>query len=559
MISLRPYQADAFSAILSGFESGIPSQLLVLPTGCGKTVLFAAVCKATIESGGRVLVLAHRGELIQQAANTLSAFEMSPAIEMAGSHAMPKFTRSARTPGAHMETLWGEEVDPESDPKCVVGSIQTFQGKRLKAWPPGWFKLVVCDEAHHATADTYRRAIEHLNPDWYLGVTATWDRGDKTPIVGPNQVFQRLAYEYTITEAVKSGYLAPPQCVYLPTSVNLDDIRTTAGDLNAGDLEKAITPAVGELVNAAIPYLRERRASIIFTPDVGSADAVASAIANLKDKDGKPCGVSAISVSGKDDDRADIIHDFREGRYRVLVNCQLLTEGFDAPFVDTVVLMRPTKSRALMVQMVGRGTRIYPDKPDCLILGYDFPTLKHKLVHPVEMFHGPGLDPVDIDAGKRIVNSGGESDLLKAIERAEKNRKERARLRVEATEKNAARAAKKFDPLALDDRDSLSKPQFDKDDAAFQKRATEGQVQMLARFGFDAKDVSQWGRGRAGAVLDAMITRAKRGLATKKQVDLLLKFGVPNAADLKMSDASKLIDRIKSAGWRFKPEMQVSA
>lgn len=559
MVNLRPYQAEAFTATMTGFESGIPSQLLVLPTGCGKTVVFSAISAATIESGGRVLVLAHRGELIQQAANTLSAFELNPVIEMAGDHAMPRFTRNARTPGAHIENLWGEEIDPDSDPKCVVGSVQTFQGRRLKAWPPGWFKLIICDEAHHATADTYRRAIEHLRPDWYLGVTATWDRGDKTPIVGPDQVFSRLAYEYTILEAVRSGYLAPPQCVYLPTSVNLDEIRTTAGDLNAGDLEKAIAPAVGELVNAAMPYLRERRAAIVFTPDVGSADAVASAIANLRDKDGKPCGVSAISVSGKDEDRAEIIRDFKEGRYRVLVNCQLLTEGFDAPFVDTVVLMRPTKSRSLMVQMVGRGTRIYPEKKDCLILGYDFPTLRHKLVHPVEIFHGPGLDPVDVDAAKRVVNGGGESDLLKAIEKAEAKRRERAQLRITATDSAAARVAKRFDPLAVGDADSLPSPQFDKDDAAFRKRATEGQVQMLARFGFDPRETSEWARGRAGAVLDAMIKRAKLGLATKKQVDLLLKFGVTNAADLKMGDASRLIDKIKSAGWRYRPEMQVSA
>lgn len=559
MINLRPYQADAFSAIMSGFESGVPSQLLVLPTGCGKTVLFSAVSKATIEAGGRVLILAHRGELIQQAANTLSGFELNPAIEMAGAHAMPRFTMSSRTPGAHMETLWGEEVDPDSDPMCVVGSIQTFQGRRLKAWPPGWFKLVVCDEAHHATADTYRRAIDHLQPDWYLGVTATWDRGDKTPIVGPNQVFQKLAFEYTITEAVKSGYLAPPSCVYLPTTVNLDDIRTVAGDLNARQLEKVITPAVGELVNAAIPYLRERRASIIFTPDVGSADAVASAIANLKDKDGKPCGVSAISVCGKDEDRADIIHDFKEGRYKVLVNCQLLTEGFDAPFVDTIVLMRPTKSRALAVQMIGRATRIYPGKEDCLILGYDFPTLKHKLVHPVEIFHGPGLDPVDVDAAKRIVNSGGESDLLKAIEKAAAKRKERARLKVQAVESGSGRVGNKFDPLAFGDHDFLEKPHFSKDDAAFQRKATEGQVGVLTKFGFDAREVSEWTRSRAGAVLDVMIKRAKLNMATKKQVDLLLKFGVTNAAELKMGEASALIDKIKSAGWRYVPSMQVSA
>lgn len=556
MIQLRPYQADAFSEIMKGFESGSRSQLLILPTGCGKTVLFSAVCQATIEAGGRVLVLAHREELIQQAANTLAGFGMNPVIEMAGNHAMPRFTKSKRTPGAHMETLWGDEVDPDSDPKCVVGSVQTFQGKRLTAWPPGWFQLVVCDEAHHATADSYRRAIDHLKPQWYLGVTATWDRSDKTPIVGPNQVFERVAYEYTILEAVNSGFLAPPKCVYLPTTVNLDKIRTTAGDLNAGDLEKAIAPAIGELVNAAMPFFRERRASIVFTPDVGSAEAVASAISGMVDSKGKPCGVPAISVSGRDEDRTEIVRDFKEGRYRVITNCQLLTEGFDAPFVDTVVLMRPTKSRSLAVQMIGRATRIYPGKSDCLILGYDFPTLKHKLVHPVEIFHGPGLDPVDVDAAKRIVNGGGERDLLKAVQRAEEARKEKVRLRVTAKERRGE--ATHFDPL-IGDYDGLAKPEFKDSDAAFQRRATEGQVNLLQRFGFDPREVETWTRSRAGAVIDAMIKRAKLNLATKKQVELLNRFGVPNAADLKMDQASKIIDKIKASGWKYRPEVQVSA
>lgn len=549
VIALREYQADAFSKVMRGFESGLPSQLIVLPTGTGKTVLFGAVAATVVENGGRALVLAHREELIEQAANTMAIWGLSPAIEKADDHAMPRFTRSPRTPMAHMEDLFGNDVNPETDPKCVVGSVQTFQGHRLKAWPPGWFDLVICDEAHHAAAESYRRSIQHLNPKWYLGVTATWDRGDKTPIVGPSQVFAELAYEYSFVDAVDQGFLARPTLEMLHTSVALDEIRTTAGDLNAGDLEKAIAPAVEELVNAALPFIRERSAAIVFTPDVGSAEAVASAFAGIVDANGRPCGVSAASVSGMDPDRDRIIAEFRTGRYKVLCNCALLTEGFDAPFVDTIVLMRPTKSRALMVQMVGRGTRIFPGKKECLVLGYDWKTLRHKLVHPVEIYNGPGLDPVDIDVAKSIVRDG-QKDLLMAIRTAEVVRQERQKLCVKVKERKKAAKSTPIDPLKRDWLETAT-PSSDPISDVFQRPATDKQIAMLLRFGFKEKEVAGWNSRRAGATLDVMIGRARAGLATKKQVDLLRRCGYVDAANLKVGEASALIDQIAANGWRL--------
>lgn len=547
MLSLRPYQTEAFTATLSGFDRGLKSQLIVLPTGCGKTVVFGTIAKAVVEDGDRVLILAHRGELIQQAVNTLMALELSPAIEMAGEHARPDFTLQTRTPGAHLENLFGEEVDPGSDPQVVVASVQTMQGKRLRAWPEGHFKLVITDEAHHATATSYRAILDHLKPAWHLGVTATWDRGDKTPIVGPNQVFEHLAYEYSITQAVKEGYLARPNAKLLPCDVDLRSIRTTAGDLNAGDLEKAISPHVEELVNIALTNsdIRDRR-TIVFTPDCGSADLVASAFAK--------CGVAAKSVAGRDDDRDELVAAYKNGEIRMLVNCALLTEGFDAPFTDCILHMRPTKSRALYAQMSGRGTRLWPGKNDCLLLVYNWKTVK-SLVHPVELFDGPGLDPVVSADAKRLVDSGEESDLDAAIETAKKRQAEkahRARLKAEMKERERRVRTVTFDPLAVTG--EIAEPQIDSDMGLI-ARASPKMVATLERFGFKPSEVVEWSRERAHKTIDAMIMRMKAGLATKKQVDLLTKYNVKDPHKLTITEASDKITKIRENGWKpLKPE-----
>lgn len=319
-IELRDYQIAAFSAIARGFEDDSRhSQLLVLPTGCGKTIVFGTVARWVIEDlGGRVLVLAHRGELLTQAGNQLAHLGIEAATE--------KAEQNARV------ALWG-------DPTCVVASVQTMRGDRLKSWPKDYFKLIITDEAHHAPSDSYRAIYEHFSDAWHLGVTATADRLDGENL---GQVYESIAYEYSLREAIGAGHLSRLKVVRCETSVDLSNIRTTGGDMNQGDLEEAIKPYIEELANAVKKEIGHRR-TIVFTPDVGSAEAFASALTSI--------GISAESISGKSTDRDEILSGFRHGRFRVLCNCALLTEGFDAPFVSAIVLARPTKSRALYAQM----------------------------------------------------------------------------------------------------------------------------------------------------------------------------------------------------------------
>lgn len=529
----RPYQCEAFCKVVGEFEDGRRSTLLVLPTGTGKTVVFLLLAKYVIEQlRCRVLILAHRGELITQACNAASAVGLRAAVEKADEHARPDLTLGTeRLGGAHLEGFFDhEEIDPDSDPQLVVASVQTLQGRRLTAWPKGHFGLIVCDEAHHATADSYRRVIEHFAPDRYLGVTATWDRGDKTPIVGPGQVFESLSFEYPLATAVEQGYLARPWFECLPCDVDLADIRTTGGDYNAGDLEEAIRPHVEELVNVAKPKLEGRR-FIVFTPDCGSADAVASAFQCL--------GVSCESVNGQSKDRDAIIGEFRSGRYRGLCNCALLTEGFDAPFVDAVVLMRPTKSRALFSQMVGRGTRLYPGKTDLLVIGFDWKTFDHRLIHPVELFAGGGVLP-ELTAIFDELAGDDPCDVHATLKRAREEQERRAKIRVQIEERKRNVRAVRFDPLAT--RNPIVR-EPDSANVRLEGLCTEKQANCLINMGYKPAEIDAWTKARATAEIGRLFRRRELGLSSKKQCDFLRRLGFGDATQLTYAQASDEIDR----------------
>lgn len=508
-VELRDYQTEAKDAIFGEFARGIRSTLLVLPTGLGKTVVFGAAARDVIEDGGKVLVLAHRGELLDQAADSLAALGVEPSIE--------KAERSARG------TLFG-------DPACVVASVQTMQRKRLESWPRKHFKLIVTDEAHHAPADSYGHIYRHLDADWHLGVTATADRLDGENL---GQVYQTLAYEYSLRRAIEEGWLARLTFVRCETTVDLKNIRTTGGDLNLGDLEEAIRPHVEELANATRKEIGDRRA-IVFVPDVGSADAFASALTSL--------GLKAEAVSGDSLDRGAIIDRFRTGGIRILVNCQLLTEGFDAPFVSAIVLARPTKSRSLFSQMIGRGTRLSHGKKDCLVVDFAWLTCKHNPVSPVELFDTTKMDKEVQDLAKALVESGEAPDLMDAIERAEATHVERQKIRIRAREREARYRRVAYDPFAA--MDTLGMVNRTEAESSLRVKATEKQVRALEMFGVtDARTMS---RRRASRMLDALFARKEQGLATLKQISWLISKGIDpdEARAMAKSDASTKLDEL---------------
>lgn len=419
-LTARGYQIEALEAVRREYTEKRKRTLVILPTGTGKTVLFSKISRMTVEKGGRVLILAHRGELIDQAANTLERVGIIAGIEKAGSHARAT-----------------------CDPDVVVGTVQTFQGKRLESWDPEYFRLIIVDEAHHFTAETYQNIVKHFARAKVLGVTATPDRADKDKL---SAVFDSVAYEMSIWDAMTAPAPGPFLCrlkfVQCDIGIDLRSIRTTAGDLNQAELEEAIRPHIDTLANS-IRQEVGNRSTLCFTPDVGSAMAMATALQSM--------GLSADWISGDSADRAEKLHKYKGGETKVLCNCALLTEGFDAPLTSAIALCRPTKSRSLFSQMVGRGTRLAPGKENCLLIDFNFLTEKHDLVRPADLFDDGGADSETLDIADAIMRKSPGKDLVEAIEQAREDKeakeKERKIIQIKAYERQIKYRRVAYDPL----------------------------------------------------------------------------------------------------------------
>ncbi len=352
VLARRPYQAEAGAAIRAAHADGIGRPLGVLPTGAGKTVVFAHLIR---ERGGRALVLAHRDELIQQAADKL--LQVDPRADVGVVQAD--------------RDQWARGV--------VVASVQSLaQPRRLSRYRRGHFGTIVIDEAHHATARTYRTILGHLGAldagagVLTVGVTATPDRGDG---VGLGHVFERVVYERGLREMIAEGYLVPLRGIRVALDADFGQLRSRAGDVADDAAGRMLLAAdAPQLVAAAYRRHAPGQRAIVFTPTVQVAEACAAALV--------AAGVAAESLDGATppDQRRAILARLREGTTAVVCNCGVLTEGFDEPRVACVIVARPTRSRALYAQMVGRGARLYPGKSHCTVLDVVGATREHQLV-----------------------------------------------------------------------------------------------------------------------------------------------------------------------------------
>ena len=366
-LELRPYQAEALDLVTAAEARGVRAQLGVAATGLGKTVMFAALAE---RRGGRTLVLAHRDELVQQAAAKVA--EVWPGVDIGIVKAELNMVTS---------TVVVASVQTLARPARLQALLDPIENPGLlSARDP--FDLVVVDEAHHAAADTYRAVLDRLRaghpaepiPDapefdvdplpagpLLLGVTATPDRGDGK---GLDDLFGEITFSYDMLWGIRSGYLSDLRGLRVQLEqLDLSKVRTTRGDYQAGDSARALIDAdAPELIVKAWQEHASDRRTLVFTPTVGMAQDVAEEF--------HLAGVPSAYVSGGTpmDERRQILRDYSAGLVQVLVNCAVLTEGYDEPRTDCIVVARPTKSRALYAQMVGRGTRRHPDKADCLVL-----------------------------------------------------------------------------------------------------------------------------------------------------------------------------------------------
>jgi len=407
LFSLRPYQIEAKQAVLLKLATA-HSTLVEMATGLGKTVLFGHIAN---EWPGRVLVIAHRDELIRQAAEKIhSITEEAVAVEMGRERAK--------------DTLYGTKV--------TVGSVQTLsRSRRRNAFHPDHFSLIVIDEGHHATAVTYREVLDYFHGAKKLFVTATPLRADQVAL---ESVCETVAYQYGIEPAIDDGWLVPVQ----QTVVKIEDLdfsraRTVASDFNQADLERILTEEkpLHAMCASAYELIGDRQA-LWFCASVAHARATAGVLARYSHS------VAFLSGDNPIDERRSVVSSYKKGRIQHLLNCALFLEGFDAPNTSAIVMGRPTKSLSLYMQVLGRGTRPLPDtvdglesaegrreaiamsaKPNMMVIDFAGNAGKHKIIQAVDVLGGKHEPPARQYAKETMEREGRPVDLEAALDRAE--------------------------------------------------------------------------------------------------------------------------------------------
>ena len=513
-MTLRPYQQEAKDAIFREWDQGHSKTLLVLPTGTGKTIVFSAVTEECVRAGSRVLILAHRGELLDQAQDKL-----------------------LKSTGLRCAVEKAEETSLHSWYRVTVGSVQTLmREKRLAQFSPSHFSHIIIDEAHHCLSDSYQRVLEHFSAARVLGVTATPDRGDMRNL---GQYFESLAYEYTLPKAIREGYLCPIKAQTIPLKLDLTGVGVRNGDFTAGDLGTALDPYLPLIADEMAKYCKDRK-TVVFLPLVKTSQKFRDIL--------NEHGFRAAEVNGESQDRSEILKDFDAGAYNVLCNSMLLTEGWDCPSVDCIVVLRPTKIRSLYSQMVGRGTRLHPGKDHLLLLDFLWHTERHELCHPASLICKTA--EVAQKATENIEEAGGPVDLIEAEEQAATDVvAQREEALAKALAEMKSRKRKLVDPLQFEmsiQAEDLSGyvPSFgwEMGPPSDKQRAT------LERLGIFPDEIDN--AGKAALLLDRLGKRREEGLTTPKQIRFLEGKGFEHVGTWSFEAARRLIDRIAANSWR---------
>lgn len=516
-VTLRPYQNEAVKAAFGEWDGGRNKTLLVLPTGTGKTVVFAKIAEECVKRGSRVLILAHRGELLTQAADKIK-----------------------KTTGLNCSVEKAEESCLGSWNRITVGSVQTLmRAKRLANFDRNYFGTIIVDEAHHAISDMYQNVLNYFEMACVLGVTATPDRGDMKNL---GQVFDSLAYEYTLPKAIKEGYLCPIKAQTIPLKLDLSGVSTQAGDLKASDVDTALDPYLFQIADEMKKYCVGRK-TVVFLPLVKTSQKFTE-ILNSK-------GFKAAEVNGNSADRAEVLADFENGKYNVLCNSMLLTEGWDCPSVDCVIVLRPTKVRSLYCQMVGRGTRLCEGKDHLLLLDFLWHTERHELCRPASLICE------NAEVAKKMTENIADSpcpvDIAEAEEAASEDVvNEREAKLAETLEKLKKRKRSLVDPLQYEmsiQAEDLSSyvPSFGWECAP----PSDKQKSALEKYGICPDEIDN--AGKAQKILDRLNKRRDAGLATPKQIRLLERYGFNHVGEWDFRAANNMISRISAGGWRGVP------
>lgn len=516
-MKLRPYQNEAVSAIEAQWQEGNRKTLLVLPTGCGKTIVFCKIAENRVKMGDRVLILAHRDELLNQATDKLQ-----------------------KSTGLMTAKEKAEETCLGSWFRVVVGSVQSMMREnRLNKFPEDYFSTIIIDEAHHCLTDSYQRVLEHFDEARVLGVTATPDRSDMRNL---GQYFDSLAYEYTLPRAIKEGYLCRIQAMTVPLNIDISGVKTQSGDYALADVGTALDPYLEQIADEMKKHCADRK-TVVFLPLIKTSQKFCHLLQSR--------GFRAAEVNGESENRAEILSAFDRGEYDVLCNSMLLTEGWDCPSVNCIVVLRPTKIRSLYCQMVGRGTRLSPEtgKENLLLLDFLWHTSRHELCRPAHLIcetpevadkmtenlnDAPG-EPMDLEAAEKQASQDVLIQREEALAKTLQEMRRRKRALVDPLQFEMSIAAEDLSGYVPAFGWQMAPPS-DKQKALLEKR------------GIFPDEIDN--AGKAQLLIDRLYKRQSEGLTTPKQIRFLEGRGFQHVGTWTFDSAKHLIDRIAANGWR---------
>lgn len=419
--------------------------------------------------------------------------------------------------------------------RIIVGSVQSLcRDSRLSLFNKTYFDTIIIDEAHHALSNSYQAILNYFDEADVLGVTATPDRADMKNL---GQAFDSLAYEYTLREAISSGYLVKIQVQTLPLHIDFTNVKMTAGDFQAGDVGRVLDPYLEQIADTLRDY--KDRKIVVFLPLIETSQKFCNMLIER-------C-FNAAEVNGNSENRNEITEDFANGKYNVLCNSMLLTEGWDCPSVDCVIVLRPTKSRALYTQMIGRGTRLCEGKDHLLVLDFLWHYEKHSLCRPAHLI-AKSDDVADKMTQILETSSMGLEDAEEQAERDVIAEREAAL----ANELAAMRKkkAKLVDPLQFEfsiQAEDLTHyvPTFGWQVSSI----TDKQKKTIEDFGLNPDTIED--AGKASLLIDRLHKRKAEGLSTPKQIRFLENKGFKNVGTWTNVQASNMISRISASGWRI--------
>ena len=561
-LTLRPYQVRAVEATIKDFQT-TQATLIVCPTAGGKTVTAAEIIKRTPH--GRVMFLVHRYELLRQAVQTIEQ-------------------HTGEQVGVEMASDWAD-MNRWSRHRIVASSVQTqYSGQsgkgRMTRFDPSEFSLLVVDEADMYVAPTWRRVIAHYksNPDLrVLCITATPDRADEQAL---SQIVDSVADVYEIRDAIEDGWLVPVKARTLYVDgLDLSGIKTNHGDFHKTRLSE-IMEQEAHLHEIADPTFKisDNRRTIVFAISIAQAEKIAE-ILNRHEHGCAAC----VSQKTLPDARAQTFEAFNKGDIRFLCNVGIVSRGWNEPFAEVVVIARPTKSRNLYAQQVGRILRPLPglvdrfntaeqrrnaiansDKPFAEIIDFHGVVGRHRLVHPPDVLGGKFSEAVVERANQTMQDGDTASDVLaeldkaqqeqETLEREEAKQRLLAKIKQDQLDRKHIVAHANYTETHKQVFDELGMVQWHERGWDRIAQPSPAQIATIRKMTGGAVDARHMHKRQANQLLGTLIQRSKQKMASFKQVKCLRRYGYSDPEKLYRAEANKLITKIADNGWRMPPE-----